>query len=79
MNKLMNYLTHWKYMATRRIYGKSRLSVALKALRLWALWMYFRKSDESVAVTCWKCEGNHLIWKRSMYYYDNTKCTRCYL
>lgn len=75
----MKHLTHWRYMASRRIYGRSRLSVWLKTLRLWCLWMYFRHSGESIVVTCWKCDCDHRAWKSSLYYYDNTKCVRCYL
>lgn len=77
--KLMTHTQHWKYMASRRLYGRSRLYVWMKTLRLWSLWMWYRNSDETTVVTCWKCDCDFRVSKGSLYYYDNTKCVRCYL
>lgn len=73
------YWSHWKYMCGRNFYGRSRLYVLYKTLKQYLQWQKYRRSNETLLVTCWKCDTEYRLSKSVYYYYDNTKCGRCYL
>jgi len=72
-------LKQFIYLASRNIYGRSRISIWYKALKLTSLYWYYKGSKKKIKVTCRKCDDEYMAHAETVYYYDNTKCGYCYL
>ena len=72
----------WKqfiYLASRNLYGRSRIGTIYKAVKLMYQYWKVRGTNKRLKVTCWKCDNEYMAQAETVYYYDNTKCGQCYL